>query len=116
MTSGARATCNNGKVCAQSLPPHDQEPCYTSQLHVMVSLDMIGKTIECIYDNGTTTEEIGNFTIDQCNTMTIIKVAPSTGKLVICVGNLIYKTVLTLSSYFSVCKDSNHCLQKHCQI
>ena len=38
-------TCNNGRVRGYSLPTNDSEPCYTSQLYVMVSPDMIGKRI-----------------------------------------------------------------------
>ena len=75
-------TCNGGKVYGHSLSFNDTEACYTSQLHVMVCLDMIGKCIICVNDNGTTTEEIGNFSIEKCHATIVTTTAPSTGKLV----------------------------------
>ena len=80
--SAATRSCNSGRVRGYSLPINDSEPCYTSRLHVMVSPDMIGKNIICVDDNGTTTNEIGNFSIEQCHTA-ITTIAPSNGKLVI---------------------------------
>ena len=79
------ATCNNGTVRGHSLPINDSEPCHTSQLHVMVSPDMIGKSITCVDDNGTTTNQIGNFSIEQCHAALVTKTAQSlsTGKLII---------------------------------
>ena len=76
-------TCNDGKVYGHSLSFNDTEACYTSQLHVMVSPDMIGKRIKCINDNGSTTKEIGNFSVEQCHATIVTTTAPSTGKLVI---------------------------------
>ena len=80
---GTSGTCNSGKVHAQSLPLDNQEPCYNSELHIMVSPDMIGKSIKCVDDDGAIVKEIGNFTIGQCYTVTATSVTPSTGKLVI---------------------------------
>jgi hypothetical protein len=47
---------------------------------------MVGKSIICVDDDGATTNEIGNYTIEECHTTTVTIVAPSTGKLVIHVG------------------------------
>ena len=82
----ASGICNNGKVHGHSLPINDSEPCYTSQLHVTVSPDMIGKRIICAYDNGTTAKEIGNYLIEQYHATTVTTIALSTGKFVIHVG------------------------------
>ena len=83
MPSGITRICNNGRVRGHSLPINGSEPYYTSQLHVMVSPDMIGKSIKCINDNGSTIKEIGNFSIEQCHATIVLTIAPSTGKLVI---------------------------------
>ena len=62
MPSGASGICNSGRVRGHSLPINGSEPCYTSQLHVrvMVSPDMVGKSIMCVDDDGATTNKIGN--------------------------------------------------------
>ena len=80
--AGTSIICNSGRVRGHSLPINDSEPCYNSQLHVMVSPDMFGKSIICVDDNGATTNEIGNFSIEQCHTA-ITTIVPSNGKLVI---------------------------------
>ena len=86
-TSAATSeTCNNGRIRGYSLPINGSEPCYISQLHVMISSDMIGKSIICIDDSGTTANEIGNFLIEQCHATIVTKTVLSTGKLIIHVG------------------------------
>ena len=82
----ASVICNDGKVRGYSLSANDSEPCYTSQLQVMVSPDIIGRSITCAYDNGITEEEIGNYSFEQCHITTVTTIARSTGKLVIHVG------------------------------
>ena len=82
MPTGTSKICNSGRVHGHSLSTNGSGPCYTSQLHIMVSPDMIGKSITCVNDNGITFNQIGNFSIEQCHT-TITMIAPSTGKLVI---------------------------------
>ena len=57
-SAATNGTCNNGRVRGYSLPINDSEPYYISQLYVMVNPDMIGKSIKCAYDNGTTAKEI----------------------------------------------------------
>jgi hypothetical protein len=75
---------------------------------------MIGKSIKCAYDNGTTTKAIGNYSIEECLSTIVTTIAPSTGKHVIHVGTLIliYKTLLIESNNFRVYMDSNCCLRK----
>ena len=104
------ATCNNGTVRGYSLPTNDSEPCYTSQLHVTVSPDMIGKSIICVDDNGTTANQIGNFSIEQCHATIVTKTALSTGKLII--HAWILQNWLIFSNNFRTCMDRNHCLRK----
>ena len=111
-SAATNGTCNNGRVHGYSLPINDSEPCYISQLYVMVNPDMIGKSIKCAYDNGTTAKEIGNFSIEQCHAMAVTIIALSTGKLVIHVGIIIYKMVLISFSNIRVYMDSNRCLRK----
>ena len=82
MPAGALGICNSGRVLGYSLPINDSEPCYTSQLHVTVSPDMIGKSI-CVVDDGAITNKIGNFSIEQCHATIVPKTALSTGKLII---------------------------------
>ena len=85
ITAATSGTCNNGRVRGYSLPINGSEPCYTSQVHIMVSPDMIGKSIICVDDDGTTTNQIGNFSIEQCHAALVTKTAQSlsTGKLII---------------------------------
>ena len=110
ISAATNETCNSGRVRGYSLPINDSEPCYISQLQVLVSPDMIGKSIKCAYDNGTTAKEIGNFSIEQCHATTVAPIALSTGKLVIHAGIIIYKTVLISFSNFRVYMDSNRYL------
>ena len=42
---GARKSCNNNSIVGQSLGVENR--CYSSQLNVTVTLDNVGKTIEC---------------------------------------------------------------------
>ena len=62
-SNGTNGTCNNGKVQGQSLPIDVLSNCYTSLLCIMVTPDMVGKTIICAHDNGTSTVEIGNYSV-----------------------------------------------------
>lgn len=58
---GTSKECNDGAIVAESLRVEDG--CYTSRLNVTVHSNMIGQTIECAYDNGTTSDIVGSFTI-----------------------------------------------------
>ena len=58
LASGTNVTCNNGGIVGQSLRVENKS--YTSQLKVKVSSDLIGKTVECNYDNGTVATNIGS--------------------------------------------------------
>ena len=51
--SHAYGECNNGSIVAQSLRV-ENIMCYASQLNITVNADMVGKNIECIYDDGNT--------------------------------------------------------------
>ena len=68
--NGTNGTCNNGAIVGQSL--NVEGNCYTSQLHVTISLDLLGKTIECVHDNGTLTEVVGRYLIPTANTTTCL--------------------------------------------
>ena len=78
--TGTNGTCNNGKVVGYSLTVYNSSNCYTSLLCIMVNSDMVGKTVECVQDNGTATKEIGNFIIPPNTTMT-----PPTGNVLLLV-------------------------------
>lgn len=63
-------TCNNGSVLGRSLTVDSSSNCYTSLLCIMVIPYMAGKTIVCIYDNGTDTKVVGNYSIPPNTTAT----------------------------------------------
>ena len=86
MSAATSETCNSWRVCGYSVPINGSEPCYISQLRVMVSPDMIGKNIICAYDSGATVNEIGNFSIEQCHVKIVTTIATLTGKRVIHMG------------------------------
>ena len=54
-------TCNNGFIVGQGL--RSENGCYTSQLNVTVTPDMIGKSIECVHDAITSTSTVGTLNI-----------------------------------------------------
>ena len=56
----ATGECNNGSIVGQSIKVEGN--CYTSQLNITVSSDMIGKNIDCVHDNLAETV-IGTLTI-----------------------------------------------------
>lgn len=64
-TDGARGTCNNGIIVGRSTGVEDS--LYTSQLDVRISSNLIGRTVECIHDNGTTTETVGIYSLMVAN-------------------------------------------------
>ena len=49
----AYGECNNGSMIAQSLSIADSM-WYTSQLNITLSADVIGKSVECHYDDSST--------------------------------------------------------------
>ena len=63
----AYGTCNDGAVEGQSVKVEGDA--YTSRLTVNVGSEMIGRSIECVYDDGSITNPVGTATI-----------APTTGK------------------------------------
>ena len=62
LDTGTLRMCNNGAIVGRSLRVESNSG-YISQLNVTVSSDMIGESIECAHDNGTT-ETIGSLTIN----------------------------------------------------
>ena len=61
LEEGAFGNCNGGAIRGRSLRIENNR--YISQLSVMLSSDLSGETIECIYDNGRTITQIGNYSI-----------------------------------------------------
>ena len=57
----AYGTCNDGAVEGRGLRVEGHT--YTSQLVVNVSTEMIGRGIQCVYDDGTVTHLVGMATI-----------------------------------------------------
>jgi hypothetical protein len=49
----ASGECNNGAITGRGI--RNLDDAFTSQLNVSVTTNLQGKTVECIYDNGTTT-------------------------------------------------------------
>ena len=45
--------CNNGAITGKGI--RNLDDAFTSQLNVSVTTNLQGKTVECVYDNGTTT-------------------------------------------------------------
>ena len=89
--NGTNGTCNNGKVLAYSLPINNSNNCYTSLLCVMVTPAMAGKTVECTHDNGTKTQNIGNYSIPPNTAAATIN--PFTGNMLFVWSNL-YQTFI----------------------
>ena len=59
--NGTIGTCNNDSIIGRSIGV-ENGTCFTSQLSIMISPDLIGKTIECLHDDYNTTV-VGSFTI-----------------------------------------------------
>ena len=74
-------TCNNGKVFAYILPINDSGNCYTSLLCIMVTPDVAGRIVICSDDNGTTTQNIGNYSIPPNTTESDATMNPFTGNI-----------------------------------
>ena len=64
--TGTLRICNNGAIVGRSLRVENNSS-YTSQLNVTVSSDMIGESIECAHDHGTT-DTIGSSTLTATGT------------------------------------------------
>jgi hypothetical protein len=70
-SQGTAVTCNGGSIVGRSVGVEGN--CYTSQLEIFVSANIIGTTIFCVYDNGLPMGEtdIGNRTITLTTSMLI---------------------------------------------
>lgn len=55
---GASNQCNNGNITGRSLRREGKR--YTSQIHIIFTPDLLGRTVECVHDNLTSYELIGN--------------------------------------------------------
>ena len=53
---GTVRTCNNGKIVGRSLGVTNN--CYASQLDVNITTEMEGRTVECVYESGSSAEVI----------------------------------------------------------
>ena len=58
---GSSAECNNGNITGRSLRVEGN--CYTSQLFVVYSQDLLGQSVVCAHNNLVTEEVVGNATI-----------------------------------------------------
>lgn len=58
---GVSDQCNNGNITGHSLRVEGER--YTSQIHIIVTPDLLGRTIECVHNNFSSYELIGNSTI-----------------------------------------------------
>lgn len=85
--NGTNGTCNNGKILGQSFTDDSSSNCYVSQLCMMISPDIVGKTVRCVHDDGTITEVIESLLIVvQTNTATVTTTTRLIGKHTIHVG------------------------------
>ena len=57
--NGTIGTCNNGTIVGQDIRV-ENDTYYTSQLSILVTSDLIGKSIECIHDEYANTTLIGS--------------------------------------------------------
>ena len=60
--NGTFGVCNNEAIVGMSLRAKDS--CYTSQLTVKLSTDMVGESISCVHDDTSTNTAIGSTKID----------------------------------------------------
>ena len=67
MSNGTFGVCNNGNIVGQSVEIKGSN--YTSQLNVIVTLDIIGKTIMCINEAASETVQ---FSVTIMNTTGIL--------------------------------------------
>ena len=58
---GASGQCNSGNITGHSLG--EEHGHFISQIHVLFSPDLLGRTIECIHNNINSYELIGNTSI-----------------------------------------------------
>ena len=66
----ARAVCNNGAVVGYNIGVENN--CYTSNLDILVSSGLNGRTVECIMDDGVTNMLIDTATLSITTSKTIL--------------------------------------------
>ena len=54
--------CNSGAIKGQGLSVFGGN-CFISQINITISHTFIGKTVQCVHDDGSFTREIGNYTL-----------------------------------------------------
>jgi hypothetical protein len=54
-------TCNDGNVVGRFVSIENDS--FTSQLNITLTRDIVGKSIECISDNGINTERVGSLNL-----------------------------------------------------
>ena len=62
LEGGTSEECNNGDIVGESLRVEGNS--YTSRLNVTLTSDMIGRSIACVVDTGTTSTVIGSLLIE----------------------------------------------------
>ena len=60
-SGGTVGTCNSGAIVGRSIRVENN--CYTSQLNIFVSPNVIGRDVFCAYDNGLNEVDVGNSTV-----------------------------------------------------
>lgn len=76
-SNGTTGACNDGEVLGQSLPIEVSGSCYISLLCIMVTPNVVGKSVTCASDNGTAVKNIGDISIPSSTQSTTI--TPFTG-------------------------------------
>ena len=60
-SGGTVGTCNSGAIVGRSIGVENN--CYTSQLNIFVTPNVIGTVVFCAYDNGLNEIDVGNSTV-----------------------------------------------------
>ena len=76
-SNGTNGACNDRKVLGQSLPIDTSRNCYISLLCIMITPDVIGKTVTCVSDNGIEMNAIESISVSPSTNPTAI--TPFTG-------------------------------------
>lgn len=71
ISNGARGrtVCNNGAIVLVGRSLRVEDNCFTSQLQIKFNADFAENLVNCIYDNGTVANVVGNFLIPSLDTI-----------------------------------------------
>ena len=83
-------SCNDGLIFGYTKPRINGDWLHTTVLNVNLTSDIIGSTITCSNDDGSTEKEIGNYTVIQNCADTDSTTGIATNNLF---GNIIYKVI-----------------------